>query len=175
MALALKLEVKESIPYLRTLMRKSISMISVRINMLVQLKKGKGHISRRKLSVKLGVGSSSIQRWKKSYLEGGLEALLQHGRKGSVSKIFGSEEHKFLEELLSNPENGVQGYRELQKIISDHFGREFVYVTLVEYCKRNFETKIKVARKNHVKKNEEVMSEFKKKTLTASSKKSPKR
>ena len=53
MALALKLEVKESIPYLRTLMRKSISMISVRINMLVQLKKGKGHISRRKLSVKL--------------------------------------------------------------------------------------------------------------------------
>jgi transposase len=123
----------------------------------------------------LGVGASSIQRWKKSYLEGGIEAVLKHERKGSVSKIFGAEEHKFLEEILSNPENGIQGYTELQKIMSHHFDRPFAYVTLVEYCKRNFETKIKVARKSHAKKDENAVSDFKKKTLSISSKQSQKR
>ena len=51
--------------------------------------------------------------------------------KGSVSKIFGAEEHKFLEQTLSDPKNGVQGYRELQKLISKRFGRDFAYVNIV--------------------------------------------
>ena len=68
MSLALKIEVKESIPELRSLMRNSISMISTRINMLIQLKKHDGCISRRKLAVKIGVCAASIQ----TCLQGGL-------------------------------------------------------------------------------------------------------
>ena len=159
MAAVLKIDVKESFSELRFLIRKSIPMISVRINMLIQLKKHRGRISRRKLAVMLGVCAASIQTWKKSYLQGGLESLTRHERKGSVSKIFGDEERKFLETTLSDSRNGIQGYRELQKIMSKRFGRDFAYVTLVEYCKRNFASKVKVARKSHVKKDQNAVSD----------------
>jgi transposase len=121
------------------------------------------------LSLKLGVSAGSIQKWKKTYLDGGLDALLEHGRKGSVSKIFCEEERKFLSETLSNPRNGIQGYRELRKIMSAHFGREFSYPTLVGYCKRNFGSRIKVARKSHVKKDENAVSDLKKTLMISSS------
>jgi transposase len=162
MPLAIKIEVRESISELRSLMRKSISMISTRLNMLIQIKKHDGRISRRKLALITGVSAGSIQTWRKIYLHGGLDALIRHDRNGSASKIFGACEREFLEHTLSNPENGIQGYVELQKLMSGHFGRKFAYVTLVEYCKRNFGTKIKVARKSHIKKDEKAVSDFKK-------------
>ena len=168
MSLALKIEVKESIPELRSLMRNSIPLISTRINMLIQLKKHDGCISRRKLAVKIGVCAASIQTWRSIYLQGGLDALISHEMKGSVSKIFGAEERNFLEQTLSDPKNGIQGYRELQKLMSERFGKKFAYVTLVEYCKRNFGAKIKVARKSHIKKDENAVSDFKKTLLIRS-------
>ena len=57
----------------------------------------------------------------------------------------------------------IQGYRELQKIVSEHFDKSVDYNTLRMYCKRNFKTKIKVARKSHIKKNEKLVADFKKK------------
>jgi hypothetical protein len=110
MANALKVEIKETLSELRKLMRKSIPMISLRIKMLVQLKNHNGILSRRKLAAKVGVSDKSIQTWRKIYVEEGLSALLQHEKKGPVSKIFGDDEQKFLKEILSNPKNGVQGY-----------------------------------------------------------------
>ena len=174
MSLALKIVIKESISELRSLMRNSIPMISTRINMLVQLKKHDGCISRRKLALKIGVCAASIQTWRNIYLQGGLESLISHEKKGSVSKVFGAAEREFLDQILFDPTNGIQGYRELQRLISKHFGRKFAYVTLVEYCKRNFGTKIKVARKSHVKKDENAVSDFKK-TLIVKLKRSQKR
>ena len=168
MSYPLKLEVKESAEYLRTLIRKSIPMISVRINMLIMIKKHDGSISRQKLSEMLGVSPGSIHNWRQTYIKGGLEALANHGRKGSVSKIFGEQERKFLEETLNDPKNGIQGYTELMKKMNKRFNKEFDYVTLREYCKRNFGTKIKVARKSHVKKDEKQVKDFKKTSLIGS-------
>jgi transposase len=169
MSKAIKIEIKESFSELRTLMRQSISMISVRINMLVKLKKHDGCLSRRKLSVMLGVSDKSIQTWRKVYLDGGLPALLKHEKKGRDIKVFNDEERKFIEDTLSNPENGVQGYKELQRLMFKQFGKDFAYTTLVGYCKNQFGSKIKVARPSHVKKDEKAMSDFKK-TLVNNSK-----
>jgi transposase len=160
---ALKIEIKETLPELRSQMRKSIPMIALRIKMLVQLKKHDCCLSRRKLAAKVGVDDKSIQSWRKIYIDGGLSALLQHNKKGPVSKIFGTEEREFLEKILSNPNNGVQGYKELQLLMNNHFRKEFKYITIVKYCERHFKTKIKVARKSHAKKDENAVSEFKKK------------
>jgi hypothetical protein len=80
-----------------------------------------------------------------------------------------------LEEILSNPKNGVQGYKELQLLMSKQFNKEFKYFTIVEHCKRHFGTKVKVARQSYVKKDENAVSDFKKKTLLISSKPSQKR
>jgi transposase len=175
MSKALKIEIKETLSELRAVMRKSIPMISLRVKMLVCLKKHDGSLSRRKLASKIGVDDKSIQSWRKTYIEGGLSALLRHEKKGSVSKIFGEEEQKFLDEILSNPKNGVQGYTELQRRMSKHFDKEFKYITLVKHCERHFGTKIKVARPSHVKKDENAVSDLKKKTLLVNSKRSQKK
>jgi len=82
MSLALKIEVKESIS---SLMRMSIPMISIRINMLILLKKHDGCISRRKLASKLGVCATCIQTWRNIYLHGGLKSLISHEKKGKFS------------------------------------------------------------------------------------------
>jgi transposase len=173
MSYPLNVEVKESEVYLRKMIRKSIPMISVRLNMLLQIKLHKGPISQSKLSGIIGAGSRSIHTWRKIYLKGGIEALKSHGKKGSVSKIFGEEERKFLKETLSDPKNGIPGYAELRRIMNARFGKEFDYITLSEYCKRNFGTKIKVARKSRVKKDEKAVEDLKK-TLLAISRRSPK-
>jgi hypothetical protein len=174
MAHSKQVEVKESMSDLRLLMRKSIFMIARRVNMLIQIKKHDGRISLQKLSGITGADMKSLHTWRQAYLKGGLEALLRHNRKGTVSKIFGEAERDYLSCILENPKNGVQGYTELQKRMNAHFGKDFDYVTLLEYCKRHFGTRIKVARKSHVKKDEKSVSDFKKTSLK-SSKPLPKR
>jgi transposase len=133
MSKALKIEITESVSELRKEMRKSISMIAVRINMLLQLKKHNGMLSRRKLASKLGVCAQSIQTWRKVYLEGGLPALIKHNRKGREFKVLNDNHREFIDQLVGNPENGLQGYTELQKVMFQKFDKNFVYSTLRMY------------------------------------------
>jgi transposase len=111
----------------------------------------------------LGVSDKSIQTWRKIYLDGGLSALLTHEKKGREFKVFSDEERKFIEDTLTNSENGVQGYKELQRLMSKQFSKDFAYTALVGYCKKQFGSKIKVARPSHVKKDEKAVSDLKKK------------
>jgi transposase len=141
--------------------------------MLIQLKKHDGCLSRRKLSVMLGICPDSVQAWRKIYIDGGINSLITHGRGGSVSVLFGEAEHDFLESALSNPENGIQGYAELKRIMDHHFDFNFKYSTLLGYCQRNFKTKIKSSRNRHVNRDEETVEDFKK-TLLPVSKRSAK-
>jgi hypothetical protein len=108
----------------------------------------------------VGVCPSSVQTWRKSYIDGGIDSLISHRMRGSVSHQFGEEEQMFLAATLSNPKNGIQGYAELKCMMDIRFERNFHYITLLKYCQRNFGTKIKVARKNHVKKDEEAVTSF---------------
>jgi transposase len=162
MSFAIAVEIRESLSDLRSALRSSVPMIAMRINMLIQLKKHGARISQRQLALQLGVSDKSVHTWRKTYIEGGLSALMSHKRKARVSKIFTAAEHAFLAGKLSDPETGIQGYTELKRLIEKEFGREFSYNTLVNYCKRKFKTKIKVARKSHVKKDENAVSDFKK-------------
>ena len=154
MSKALEINIKESVNELRALMRESSPLIAPRINMLLRMKKHGKNISRNKLSVMLGVSESSIQTWRKTYLEGGIEALTGHNMKGRSSKIFGPEERKFLEEVFNNPKNEIRGYAKLMKIMNVRFGKTFNYNTLREYCRRNFEPRTKTARKSGVKRSD---------------------
>jgi transposase len=174
MAKVLKVEIKETMSELRSHICKSIPMIALRIKMLVQLKKHNGSLSRRKLAAKVGVDDKSIQSWRKIYIEGGLSALILHDKKGRESKIFGDKERIFLEETLSNPKNGIQGYKELQLLMNKRFDKDFKYITIVKFCERHFGSKIKVARRSHIKKDENAVSYFKK-TLIINSKRSQKK
>jgi len=161
--------VKESMEELKSMKRKSSRLIIPRLDMLIKLKKHNGRLSRLKLAAMLKVSDKSVKTRREKYIKGGIEALIaRKEKKGRVSKIFGPEERSFLEETFNNPKNGIQGYAELMKIMNDRFKKTFNYSTLRDYCIRNYGTKIKVARKSHVKKDEEKVADFKKTSLQTS-------
>ena len=55
-----------------------------------------------------------------------------------------------------------EGYTELLEWVKKELSKEIKYITLIKYAERNFGSKIKVARKSHVKKNELSVEAFKK-------------
>jgi len=67
-----------------------------------------------------------------------------------------------LEIKLKDPENGIRGYKELQDWVLSEFKSEIRYNTLLKYCVKNFGSKVKVARKYHAKKDNELVTTFKK-------------
>ena len=75
--------------------------------------------------------------------------------------------HKALAKILHDPANGLQGYKELKQWYEKKTGRSIKYITLVKYCQRHFNTKIKVARKSHINKDEQEVISFKKTLVTS--------
>ena len=164
MAKPFQISIKESIKELKTLQRHAGELISNRLKVLIEIKnhEDKGGISKRDLSAKTGVNHNSIVKWRKLYLEFGIEKLLIHGRTGFKKSVIPVDVHKKLEEKLKDPQNGLRGYVELQEWVKNEFSLDIKYITILKYAKRHFGTKIKVARKSHVKKDVEAGEAFKK-------------
>ena len=163
--------VKESIKELLSLKKASSDTKSKRLLMLIEINKEKGKaIAKRDLAKRIGVDPNSITAWKKLYEQSGIEAIMADGRVGFKPSIVTAEEHKKIEKKLNDPKNGIRGYVELLDWIKVEFSKDMKYITLVKYAQRNFGSKIKVARKSHVKKDEEAVKAFKK-TLVKSARK----
>jgi transposase len=167
MAIPFQITIKESIKELRALQRNSGELISNRMKVLIEIKNHelKGGISKRALSDKTGVNHNSIVKWRKMYVEFGIEKLLEHGRIGFKKSIIPSDVHAKISEKLNDPQNGLRGYIELQEWVNNEFSLDVKYITILKYAKRHFGTKIKVARKSHIKKNSEAVEDFKKTSL----------
>ena len=165
MAHALNIPVKESLKELKVLLKSSSTMMQPRLRMLVEIKKRQGEgVSKRALMDTIGVCSQSIQNWRSAYKTGGLESLMKSGGKGKAGKpsVFTKEEHKAIEAKLKDAKNGLAGYVELQQWVAKEFNKEVLYNTLLKYSMKNFGSKVKVARKSHVKKNAAAAVTFKK-------------
>ncbi len=164
MARPFQLTVKESVQELRKLQRKSGSLISKRLLMLIEIKRHEeSGISKRELSKITGINHNSIVKWRNQYKKEGIRPLLTHGRVGGFKKsIISSEEHKKIEKKLNDPRNGIRGYSELLEWVNKELGKDMKYITLLKYTQRHFGSKIKVARKSHVKKDETLIGTFKK-------------
>lgn len=165
MSLPLQITVKETLNELRSLQRKHGELIGKRLLILIEIKKAEGNklLSKRELSDITGINHNSIVKWRKIYNKDGLEALLVHGRKGGYKKsVISKENHAKIEVKLNDPKNGIRGYNELLAWVADELSLDIKYITLLKYCQRHFSTKIKVARKSHVKKDDEAVEVFKK-------------
>lgn len=155
--------VKESISQLRQLQKKATPLIAPRLRVLIAIKKaGEQGISKRELAEMVGVNHNSVQTWRNSYIAGGIEALCSHGRTGFKPSVFTPAEHAAIEAKLRDPKNGLRGYVELQEWVEKEFAKSVKYNTLLKYSIKNFGSKIKVARKSHVKKDEKAVDSFKK-------------
>jgi transposase len=131
--------------------------------MLIAIKKREPEsLSQKELAKICKYNPNSISVWRNLYLTGGIEAIMQHNWTGTKSKHISKEQYDYLSKKLNNPTNGLVGYKELLNWVETDLGISMKYTTLYEYVKRNFATKIKVARKSHIKKNEEDLIAFKK-------------
>lgn len=157
------IKVKESGKELNMLLKKSSTLIVPRLRMLLELKKHEETgISKRDLSVLVGVNHNSIQTWRTMYEHGGLTYLCSHRKTGFRPSVFTKDEHNAIEAKLKDPMNGLRGYTELLNWIEQEFGKDVKYNTLLKYCIRKFGSRVKVARKSHVNKDDQAVEAFKK-------------
>jgi transposase len=172
MAHPLAITVTETIPQLRKLQRKHGELIGKRLQMLIQIKKHEQTgISKRSLSAITGINHNSIVKWRTQYNKEGIEPLLRHGRVGGLRKsVVTQEEHQHIESKLKEPANGIRGYTELLQWVKTRLQKDIKYITLLKYAQRHFGSKIKVARKSHVKKDKASIAAFKKTSVTTASK-----
>ena len=155
--------IKETEKEIKNLLKDSIPFIGQRLRVLLILKQNeKTGISKREAAKLAMVDPNSVHKWRTLYINEGIEGLMKHQKKGFKPSVFNSVEHAMLETKLNNPQNGLQGYVELKDWIEKETGKTFNYNTLLYYCIRNFKSKVKVARKSHVKKDENQGISFKK-------------
>lgn len=163
MALPKYIKVKETMVELKALLKKASPLIAPRIRTLIEIKKNESTgISKIALSSLIGVDPNSVQTWRTLYLNKGLAGLLSHKKTGFRPSVFTKEEHASIEKKLKDPKNGLRGYVELLDWIENEFKKQIKYNTLLKYSIKNFGSKVKVARKSHIKKDQEAVSTFKK-------------
>lgn len=163
MALAKQIIVKESEQELKALLRKQPVYLKTRIEMLLVLKKSEVFLSKESLSRILKINHNTAQKWRTKYLKGGLEELLSDGRIGFKPSIISSELHQAIENRLHSPKDAFTSYIDLINWITENYMPQGVnYQTINSYVKRKFGAKIKVARKSHINKNDDLVDSFKK-------------
>ncbi len=155
--------IKEELTELKKILKKVKPIFIPRVRMLIEIKKSDNQaISKRVLAEIIDVNHNSIQTWRKLYETGGIELLCSHKKSGFRPSVIKKEEHQKIEEKLNDPFNGLNGYKELLEWIEKEFNKNLKYNTLLKYCRRNFGSKVKVARKSHVKKDKNAVENFKK-------------
>jgi transposase len=163
--------VKETLAQLRKHQRAAITMIANRIRVIIEFKKHEQTgISKRVVADIVGVNHNSVQTWRRLYEQGGIEAVLSYEKREGRPSSFTREEHEKMEMKLKDPKNGLRGYVELVDWAEQEFKKTFKYNTVLKYSMRHFGSKIKVARKSHVKKDDDAVSTFKKTSVKAASK-----
>jgi transposase len=163
MAKALYIKVTEDIKELRRRLKTAKPWERPRLQMLIEMQRaGEAGISKEELMRRVGVWGQSINNWRAAYRQGGISQLLSHKKKGFKPSVFSASEKAALGELVNNPKNGIVGYVELQRWVKEQFEKHVKYITLLKFVQHNFNTKIKVARKSHVKKDVQAVEDFKK-------------
>ncbi len=171
MASPKQIVITETLAQLRKLQKDNIPMIATRIRVLIEFKKHEQTgISKRGVAETVGVNHNSVQAWRTLYEQGGIEAILNHKRKGGRPSSISAEEHKLISQKLHDPKNGLRGYVELLSWAEEEFKKTMKYNTLLKYATRHFGSKVKTARKSHVKKDDKVVSTFKKTSVRSAKK-----
>jgi transposase len=162
-ATAKRIIIKETEKEIKNLLKQSSPFIGQRLRVLLLLKQHEETgIPKREVAKLAGVDPNSVQKWRTLYVDSGIDGLMTHHRKGFKPSVFSTIEHEMLKAKLNDPENGLQCYVELKDWLEKESGKVFNYNTLLYYCIRNFKSSVKVARKSHVKKDDDLGISFKK-------------
>lgn len=106
----------------------------------------------------------TIHCWIRIYQNGGLAELLTMNSGGNGIKKISEPTHNALAEKLNDPSTTVTSYVELLNWVREHYQSDLKYGALRKYCRHHFKSKLKVARKSHIKKDPMAEEVFKKTT-----------
>jgi len=163
MAIPKTFRIKESESAIKKLIKSSNAMIGKRLHALLIFKRHEGRgISKRQVADAIAVNHNSVQSWRTLYIEGGINKLISHANIGYKPNKINPQQAKALQKKLSNPANGMVGFKELLDWFNTTFKTEINYKTFHGYVVRKFKAKIKVAHKSHVKKDLVAIEVFKK-------------
>jgi len=147
----------------KTFLKKVSPLITPRLITLIEIKKNEATgISKIALAPLIGVDPNSIQTSSTLHLNKGIAAILMHNKTRFRPSVFTKEENASIEKKLKDSKNALRGYVELLDWIENEFNKQIKCNTLLKYSIKIFGSKVKVARKSHINKGEEVVSTLKK-------------
>lgn len=155
------LEIKESLEELQSKKTQQTTLpMQKRILALIRLKSNHGE-TRQDLANSLFINKRTLERWITTYVESGIEVLLQEHTRVKASKIISKEIHKGLGERVNDPKKSFKSYGDAQAWVKSEYGVKITYHWLRKYMIKHFETRVKRPRKSHVNKDDKAVAFFK--------------
>jgi hypothetical protein len=162
MAIKINVLVAESLQELKRLYHKHPVHLHGRIRMLYLIKSGVTD-STQSLSTHLLVVPRVIQRWKNTYLTGGIDKLLNYEKgKRKSNGVITPSISAVIKEQLSCPTPAFTSYIDLQQWVQENHLPTVSYRVVYHHATVKLKASLKVARKSHVKKDLAAVDIFKK-------------
>lgn len=159
MAKTVQITIKESSAELRKLLQQQPLHLKSRIQMLLLLRTNAA-MTKQGLATALSVNPNTAQSWRTKYRKGGMDGLLAYSRGGNKPSLISAPAHEALKVKLQSSQDAFRSYTELQHWMDEHFVPRIKYSTINSYVKRHFRTKLKVARKSHIRKDGQAREGF---------------
>ena len=156
------LEIAESVEFLQREHTKANGPLKKdRIKTLLYIKEGKYYFQS-DIAKKLGRTEKTIRGWLQEYFRDGYSRLIEVKSGGNNTKTISERAQIFIAEKVKDKNTTITSYIELQLLLEEELGEKVFYGALYSHCRRNYKTKLKVARKSHHKKDDKAEELFKK-------------
>ena len=159
---ALTISIKESVQQLKELLKQQPEHLRERVRLILVIKQSERSLGKNELADLLGIDPNSANSWRKRYMDGGIDKLLEFKRGRKKPGRITAKIHKKIEEKLSDPTGAFRGYEELRQWLEKTYLPGIKYHAVNKYIKRKFKVGLKVARKSHIQKDEKAVEAFKK-------------
>lgn len=116
----------------------------------------------------IGKHRSTVQTWLSMYRDGGVEAMLEIKKSPGGVRVIPQWAENALGKRLQDPNHGFQSYGQVQQWLAEKLGVEAKYHAVYQMTHYRLKAKLKVARPQHYKQDNEQREAFKKTLLTTS-------
>ena len=158
----IKIEITESIGFLKNEHLKAKGLLKKdRLKVLIYSKEGKYHFQS-DIAKKLGRTEKTVRQWIQEYVRSGIASLLTVRSGGNNTRKISEKASLFIANKILDAGTNITSYVELQLIIEEELGEKICYGALYSHCRRKHQSRLKVARKSHHKKEEKAEELFKK-------------
>ena len=158
----ISLEINESLDYLEKEYSKANGILKKdRIKTLIYVKQNKFEYQS-DIGKKLGRAEKTIRGWLQNYEKLGFRSFLEVKSGGNNTRTISQKAINFIDENMRNEKTTITSYVELKLLLEQTLNEKIAYGALYSHCRRKHQSKLKVARKSHYKKNPEAEEHFKK-------------